>query len=173
MVIHIGIVSSSSSRSRPKQYQSSKKHILVARPYSFLTNHWLMLLYHQMLSRHSKWTNPMVVNSATRRILLFLKVIPSQNAVERSRKWQPTMVSRRACSKLLRNAASMSWACALNAPQSAPWRMINVAWHGFSANKMILWTKSQCLRHSSKKLVMNVSSFQNSTVSLIRLKWRV
>lgn len=30
---------------------------------------------------------------------------------------------------------------------------------------MISWTKSHCLRHSSKKPVMNVSSFRNSTVS--------
>ena len=40
-------------------------------------------------------------------------------------------------------------------------------------NKMILLTKFQCLRPSSKKLVMNVSSFQNFTVNLIQLKWYV
>ena len=67
----------------------------------------------------------------------------------------------------------MSQGCIQNAPQSALGRIIIVVWLGFSANKMILLTKFQCSRPSSKKLVMDVSSFQNFTVSLIQLEWYV
>ena len=171
MAIHIGIVNSLSNRWRPRQFRFSKKHILAVKRYSFLINHRPMPLYLQMLSKHSKWINPMVASSAIRRILLFQPVTHTLNFAERFRKWQLTKVSKKACNKLSRSKASMSWACAQNVLQSALGRMTSVAWHGFSANKKILWTKSLCSRSSSRRLVTNAFSFPSSTASLIQLKW--
>ena len=170
MVMRGGTQSNYSTRSS-RQFISLSLHIQTPLLCLFLTSHQLMLLFHQMHWKPSRWTSQMRANSANNVILWFRIPIPLSNTMEGYKKCACPMDSLKTFSKYLKSMDSMLENYEWSAVPSAHGKMKPAAWLDSWASKMTLPTNHRCLRQSLRMQVMNASFFQSSTVNWILLKW--
>ena len=126
MLTHGGTWSSCWNRSSV-QSVFSRLHTQIVFHCSYLISHLLMLLCHLIHWGLSKWTNQMVENNASNRILWFQTPILQLNSMESHNKWHYLMASLKVLNKYSRSVDSMFVNCEQSVVLSAhgKWQLLH------------------------------------------------